>query len=161
MGTYATHDEARGNMTNLFDVAGLSEKQVKLIRPDDKHRAVKMEPDSRGIFRTMLSAHLWTGLIGFAVAACLAVLFVMFGPAWAAENPISTVLVFSWLGGLLAMLAGGLITLRPDKDPLTIAARDASHEGLWTVVAHCEDQDQQTAAGEQLQVGSLTTQRSL
>lgn len=160
-GIYTVRRDAQDRAEALVAQTGLASEQVKLVRPEDDHLSRKLEPESKGIFDTMLSAHLWTALAGLALGIVLAWAMISLGPNWARSNPWFTVLAFAWVGTLATALLGGLITLRPDRGRLALSAREASEQGDWVVVAHCRDEAEKTAALEQLQKGSHSTAQSL
>ena len=49
----------------------LKQSQVQVISGQDRHPGRKLEPEDRGIFRTMLVAHAKLGLVGLVVGAVL------------------------------------------------------------------------------------------
>jgi len=160
-GIFADQRSARERAQALMEKSCLKPAQVKLVSPDDGRMSPKLEPESGRIFSTMLSAHLWTALSGLTAGIVLAWVLINIGPNWARSNPFFTVLAFAWVGTLATALLGGLITLRPDRTHLAVAARDAREEGNWTVVAHCRNQDEKRAALDQLEPASESTHQSL
>jgi len=160
-GRFNDEQEAQRGIRALLDRTGLTANQVKLLRPGDRHLSRKLEPESRTIFRTLLSAHLWAAVSGFIAGIALAWLMMRIGPGWAANNPFFTLFTFAWVGTLAGAMIGGLITLRPDREQLIMAARQSSEEGSWTVVAHCESVDEKAAAESQLEQSSRATKKSL
>lgn len=160
-GIFSGRRTAQRRAEALVDQAGLETEQVRLVRPGDDELARKVEPDSQGIFQTMLSAHLWAALAGLTIGIVLAWAMISVGPNWARSNPWFTVLAFAWVGTLATALLGGLITLRPDRDRVALSTREASDQGDWIVVAHCRDQGEKDAALRQLERGSESTEQSL
>lgn len=160
-GFFTDPQSARERMRALLDTAGLEEQQVKLVAPGDPGFGPKVEPESRRIFATLLSAHFWTALIGLLFGLAAAWLMVGYGPVWAGSNPLLTFIAFAWVGTLATALIGGVITLRPDRDSVTMTTRKASRQGRWTVVAHCRGQDEKAAALRLLEADSEATRRSL
>ena len=45
--------------------------KVFLVGPNDAHQGWELEPEDRGIWRTMLKAHLWLGVVGAAMGLLL------------------------------------------------------------------------------------------
>lgn len=160
-GRFSDEQKARQGITALREQIGLDPQQIKLLKPGDGRLSRKLEPESRGIFRTLLSAHLWAAISGFVVGIALAVLMILFGPSLTANNPLFTVIAFAWVGTLAGAMLGGLITLRPDREHLTMSARKSSKEGDWTVVAHCASAEEKAAAESQLETASRDTNSSL
>ena len=141
--------------------AGLDETQVRVLCPHDEHVGRKLEPENRGIVRTMIRAHLWLGLAGavvgiltFAILLFLDIGFVVLNPWWAA----GLLIVFSTVGGLLL---GGAVTLRPDQSPYIAASREAVQAGRYVVVVHATSTEQLKEAESVLQAAGNTTVRSL
>ena len=137
----------------------LGTAQVQVIGPTEHHPGRKLEPESRGIFRTIVLAHVRLGIAG-AVIGLLA-----FAGLYAARlpfivnSPVAAALVllfFGWLGGLML---GGLVSLRPDHDRYIEATRDAMDAGKTTVVVHAFSAEQAGQAAEFLraQGGEVTS----
>lgn len=160
-GRFVDEQEAQKGITALLDRTALTAQQIKLLRPGDKQLSRKLEPESGRIFRTLLSAHLWTAVTGFFAGIALAWLMMRIGPGWAANSPTLTLIAFAWVGTLAGAMIGGFIALRPDREPLIMAARHSSEEGDWVVVAHCESADEKAAAENQLEKSSTATNKSL
>lgn len=160
-GRFSDEQEAQRGIRALLDKTGLTAHQIKLLQPGDRHQSRKLEPESGRIFRTLLSAHLWAAVAGFVAGIALAWLMMRIGPGWAADSPTLTLIAFAWVGTLAGAMIGGLITLRPDRERLIMAARQSSEEGNWTVVAHCESTDEKAAAESQLGKRSEATNTSL
>jgi len=137
----------------------LGSAQVQVIVPTEQHPGNKLEPENRGIFRTIVIAHVRLGIAG-AVMGLLA-----FAALYAARlpfivnSPVAAALVllfFGWVGGLML---GGLVSLRPDHDRYVEAARDAMEAGKTTVVVHAFSAEQAGQAAEFLraQGGEVTS----
>jgi hypothetical protein len=137
----------------------LGSAQVQVIGPAEHHPGRILEPESRGIFRTIVLAHVRLGIAG-AVIGLLA-----FAGLYAARLPFIVnspvaaalvLLVFGWIGGLML---GGLVSLRPDHDRYIEATRDAMDAGKTTVVVHAFSAEQAGQAAEFLraQGGEVTS----
>ena len=59
----------------------LKDSQVRVVAPHDPRAGKKLEPESKGIFSTMLRAHFWLGLLGAVLGA------VLFWVLWALRIP--------------------------------------------------------------------------
>jgi hypothetical protein len=140
-------------------VLSLGSAQVQVIGPAEHHPGRILEPESRGIFRTIVLAHVRLGIAG-AVIGLLA-----FAGLYAARlpfivnSPVAAALVllfFGWIGGLML---GGLVSLRPDHDRYIEATRDAMDAGKTTVVVHAFSAEQAGQAAEFLraQGGEVTS----
>src|SRR5690606_24769576 len=96
---------------------GLRQSQVPLLTRRDRHPGRKLEPENKGIFRTMLMAHVKLGLVGAAVGGALFVLLYLSGLQLVTSSPGFAAAVIIAYGGVFGLMAGGLVTLRPDHDP--------------------------------------------
>ncbi len=132
----------------------LSAAQVKVITPRDRRPGGKLEPESEGIFRTIIRAHLRLGLLG-AVAGAVA-----FGVMWSMGIPMivnSAVMagaVIVAFGVVAGLLLGGLASLRPDHDLYILKVFDALGEGRSAVVVHAFSREQSAHAEELLKEAS-------
>ena len=136
----------------------LKQSQVQVISRHDRHPGRKMEPEGRGIFRTMLVAHARLGLV---VGALLFGLLYMTGLELITASPGFAAAVIISYGGVFGLMAGGLVTLRPDHDPYIHKVRDALADGRSAVVVHAFDADQRKAAREALDAQGGETIRTL
>lgn len=132
----------------------LRESQVRIVAPHDRHSGRQLEPESKGIFWTMLRAHLWLGLLGVVVGAAafwllltLRIPFIVNSAAYAAG-----VLIF--FGAVAGLMLGGLVTLRPDHDLYILKVKDALEHGRYAVVVHATSHAQRTEAAELLRQAS-------
>ena len=139
----------------------LKQSQVQVISRHDRHPGRKMEPEGRGIFRTMLVAHARLGLLGLVVGALLFGLLYMTGLELITSSPGFAAAVIISYGGVFGLMAGGLVTLRPDHDPYIHKVRDALADGRSAVVVHAFDADQRKAAREALDAQGGETIRTL
>lgn len=160
-GIFSNEQLAQKGIETLRKETALEAKQIQLLQPGDRHLSRKLEPESGKIYRTLLSAHLWSAVSGLLVGIALAWLMIGVGPSLTANNPVFTVISFAWVGTLVGAMIGGLITLRPDRERLRMAARESSREGDWTVVAHCRSVEEKVAAESQLEISSRATSSSL
>ena len=139
----------------------LKQSQVQVISRHDRHPGRKMEPEDRGIFRTMLVAHAKLGLVGLGVGALLFGLLYLSGLELITASPGFAAVVIISYGGVFGLMAGGLVTLRPDHDPYIHKVRDALAEGRCAVVVHAFDSEQRKAAKEALDEQGGETIRTL
>lgn len=125
---------------------GIPLAQIRIIQPNDPSMAQKVEPETQGIARSMVKAHVWFGLIGLVVGLAVAGLLVTVGPASTRSSPVMTFIAMGFLFPVLALLTAGAVSLRPDHDLIIEKARTAKENGRWTVVAHCDSLEQQKLA---------------
>ncbi|MFO7764744.1 MAG: hypothetical protein R6V61_13550 [Wenzhouxiangellaceae bacterium] len=148
---FASEPAAREAAVEVVDALGLDNDQVKVIKAGDDDAERKLEPESRGIWHTLIRAHLWLGLAGAVIGAILyfalsvaGVPFVVGNPAWAS----SMFIVLCFVGGLLV---GGAVTVRPDHAPYIRAAVSALRDGKSLVIVHARDLEQLRQAKEELE----------
>src|SRR3546814_15535902 len=98
----------------LHSTTDLQATQLRLVRPHEKDYSKKLEPESHGIARTALRAHLILGVAGAVIGiAAWALLYAMDLPALVSSPRARTgrTVFFSPSGGLAL---GGLLTATPD-----------------------------------------------
>ena len=166
-GIYPSAQSAEDARARLLRSGKWAEGQVVLLTPSDARMsrrgimARKMEPESRGIFRTILRAHLFTGLVGFAVGV------VAWWWLWRTGNPLIgrspglSFVAFAFFGTVFGLMVGGLISLRPDHARVINIVRNALRAGQWAAVAHPLDAQQADDAVQMLRTGSERVERSL
>jgi len=132
----------------------LSDAQVEVITPADRGPGRKLEPESEGIFRTIIRAHVVLGLAGGAVGALVfAVLSAMAVPMIVNSAPLAAgvIVVFGIVAGLMF---GGLVSLRPDHDWYIAKVLEAIGEGRSAVVVHAFSREQNAQAEDLLKAAS-------
>lgn len=153
-GIFANATAARAQAARLRDALQLSEAQVQVVTPADPRPGHKLEPESHGIFRTMIRAHVVLGLTGAVVGAlAFAVLFAMRIP-FIVNSAVMAAAVLVAFGTVAGLMFGGLVTLRPDHDPFILKVQQALGEGRSAVVVHAFSRDEGAQARELLQDAS-------
>lgn len=128
----------------------LKQSQVQVITPDTRHPGRKLEPEGRGIARTIIIAHLRLGAAGLAAGALAFGLLYASGLDLVTSSPGFAAALIMGYGGVFGLMAGGLVALRPDHDPYIHRVRDALEDGRSAVVVHAFDADQREAAKQAL-----------
>ena len=154
----------RGSAVRAADaLRALSSRKlgIFLIAPRDPRLGRKMEPESRGIWHTLLRSHGWLGLLG-AVAGLAGGAAALFA-GWPAAlgSPAATVGLGAVYGLFAGMLAAGLLTLRPDRARVIAQVREASDDGHWSVVSHPVSAQDAEVARDTLATGGGHVMRSL
>lgn len=108
--------------------------EVSIIQEGDPQIARKLEPESRGIWRTAIRAHVILGLAGLAFGLLVAVALVWSGWPAAVESPGYTALFAGVMGIFVGGMLGGLVTLRPDHGAIIRAVRDQLKKGYCAVI---------------------------
>jgi hypothetical protein len=136
----------------LLGSSALSAAQIKVFDPTDGtfSRAAAlgraMEPEQRGIWLTVIRAHLTLGALGLLAGALLyAVLMSIDNPALRSAPGMGFV-ALAGFGATFGLILGGVLSLRPDQALLIARVRRGLRSGHWAVVAHPVDSEQTHAA---------------
>lgn len=143
----------------VFAELSLGAAQVQLIRPGEPRSSRKLEPESQGIWRTIVVAHIRLGIAG-AVLGVLAFagLYAM-GLPFIVNSAVAALLILLFFGAVAGLMLGGLVSLRPDHDRYVEAAQEAMAAGNTTVVVHALTAEQRARAAEFLRArgGDVTS----
>ncbi|HHX36210.1 MAG TPA: hypothetical protein GX719_13175 [Gammaproteobacteria bacterium] len=142
---FTSQIEADNAVRMLTNQAGLPSGQITVIQPHDPNMAHKIEPETKGIGRSLARAHVTLGVGGLVAGLVLAAILVAVGPEATQSSPLMTFIALGFLLGMLGLLLGGAVSLRPDHDPMIEHTRAATDAGQWTVIAHCISSEQQDA----------------
>lgn len=134
---------------------------VMVVEPNDPRLARKMEPESNGIWHTLLRTHGKLGAIGLMVGALAGTVLVAADWPAAAESPFMTIAMAAVYGVFVGMLVAGLLTLRPDRGRVIARVREATGHGRWAVVAHPRSPEQAAVARDELAGAGGDVLRSL
>lgn len=139
---------ARNAAAAVVEAVGLEPAQVQVIAPDEPRADARLEPESRGIWHTIVLAHLRLGILGAIAGGLVFGLLVWLGIPFIVSSPWAAGLVLVGFGGLAGLLLGGLVSLRPDHDRYILATHEAMDVDRTTVVVHAFSSQQQQAAAE-------------
>lgn len=157
-------DEARAR---LLRSGRWRESQVVRLDPADGRKsrsavlARGIEPESEGIFRTILRAHLFTGAVGLAIGVLAWLALRYRGQTLVVGSPLLSFIALAFFATVAGLIVGGLISLRPDHSRLITLVREALRLGQWAIVAHPFDEEQAAAAVEILRADSVAVERTL
>ena len=155
-GVYGRELSAQQVMKLLRNEGGFSAQEVNLVPPNDVHFAEKVEPDDKGIGRTLLRSHLIFGGIGLALGLILATILTQFGPVLTTSSPVMVFISLASLGTFIGLLVAGITSLRPDHDGLINATRHATNNQQWTVVVQTKDNVQKEQAKQLMQDSAIS-----
>lgn len=158
---FDSEERARRIAQSLRRRLRLQPSQVMVVTSNDRHPGRKMEPEDKGIFRTMVVAHVRLGLAGTAVGVLVFALLYLSGLELVTASPGFAAALIIGYGAVFGLMAGGLVTLRPDHDPYIHRIRDALERGKSAVVVHAFDANQRRAAKETLDEEGGETFRTL
>jgi hypothetical protein len=145
---------ARRIAETLREALQLGEAQVQVITPADPRPGRKLEPESRGILRTMVRAHVRLALLGAVGGALLFAVLWARGTPFIVNSAAMAAVTLVGFGALAGLFLGGLFTLRPDHDPYITKVYAALEEGRSAVVVHSFSREQNARAGEFLKQAS-------
>lgn len=156
---FARESTAHAAARALSAALSLGEAQVQVIAPDEPHPGRKLEPESRGIWRTIVVAHVRLGIAGAVLGVLAFAALHAAGVRFIVSSPVAAGLILLFFGTVGGLMLGGLVSLRPDHDRYVQAARDAIASGRTTVVVHAFSVAQREQAAELLraQGGEVTS----
>jgi hypothetical protein len=135
---------------------GMAPAQVRILGPEDARMSRRdifgrsLEPEQRGIFRTLFITHGITGVIGAIVGVLLFTGLYRSGQPMVASSPMLAFIAIVGFSTTFGLLLGGLIAIRPDHVWLITAVRSGLKQGKWAVIVHPVDTGQTAAARELL-----------
>jgi hypothetical protein len=165
-GIYRSRESADAARSRLLEV-GWPASHAVLLTPDDGRRARrdllarKVEPEPRGIWKTIVRAHVVAGAVGLAVGVGTWAALLAAGNVLVSSAPVASGAAIVFIATAFGGMAGGLIALRPDHAQLITALRSALREGRFAVVAHPTDEAQAAAAEAALRSGADHVERTL
>lgn len=137
---------ARAQAARVREALHLPERQVQVLTPGETRPGRMLEPESHGIFRTMLWSHAKLGVLGVIAGGLLWLLLRSQEVAMVVLSPWASLSVMAFFGGLAGLMLGGLVTLRPDHDPYVMKVLAALEEGDSAVVVHATSAEQKRQA---------------
>jgi VIT1/CCC1 family predicted Fe2+/Mn2+ transporter len=156
---FSNEPAARAAAQAVATTLSLGSAQVQVITPADPHPGRKLEPESRGIWRTIVVAHVRLGIVGVVVGLLTFAALYAAGLPFIVNSPVAAALALLFFGAVAGLMLGGLVALRPDHDRYVEAARDAMESGNTTVVVHAFSGEQADQAADLLraQGGEVTS----
>ncbi len=144
-GVFDSEEEAREVARRIGDRTTVTSGQVEVVNPHDPQVGRKLEPETTGIAYTLAKSHITLGFAGAVVGVLVGLLLVFFGGQAFATSPYYTTIVAAAFGATAGLLLGGLVSIRPDHDPLITEVQRAAKQGRWAVVVHARDEDEKRA----------------
>lgn len=135
--------------------------QVSIVQPGESHVGRKLEPENRGIWRTLVRSHVVLGAGGLLVGLAVAAALIAWPWAAAAGSPGFTALFCGVMGAFVGGMLGGLVTLRPDHGVVIRQVRDRLAHGQCAVVVHPLSEGRAKEAFDILQGAGGSPVRSL
>lgn len=126
--------------------AGDAPQQVSVVSPGDRYLTRRLEPDPAGIWRTAVRSHGVLGAAGLLLGALGGLAMVAGNVAGAAQSPAQALVFGGVLGLFGGLIAGGLVTLRPDHARVIARVRGALARRRHAVVVRPVGRAQTLAA---------------
>lgn len=147
---FGSVEEVREATKYLTSQTGIDTAQIRVIEPNDPAIDRKLEPETRGIARTLAKSHLTLGVAGLVAGLVLAFVLVATGVAAFSWNPVYTYLVFGFFGGIVGLLFAGMVSLRPDQDRLIAWVKEGARGGCWFLLVHARNHTEEQSARDAL-----------
>lgn len=164
-GLFRSQDDARRAAESMTQRGAFRDVQVALLGPIDARRSDRfsrtLQPEVVGIGVTLVRAHVLLALVGGALALVFYSVLLAIDSPLVLGSPGITLLVMLMMGMSFGLLAGGLVSLRPDHNRVAFAVDRALQRGGWAVVAHPVDRRQVELATMRLARGSYKVVRTL
>lgn len=122
----------------LVSEGHFEQQDIEVIHPKDNHTSEKIEPESNAIARFITRSHLVFGGIGLLVGLAIASALVTSGPMMTQSSPLHTYIALAVVGSFIGLLLAGLLSLRPDHDPLINDTVSAKRHHLWTLIVQTD-----------------------
>lgn len=139
---FETRDSAEKARNALAEETGLEASQMNVLDPDSEAANRSLLPESRGIWRTLVRSHVGLGLAGAVAGVALFLALNLADVPFVAGNPWAALLLAVHVLTMLGLMAGGLLTLRPDQVPYIRVAREALSDGRAVLVIHARSADE-------------------
>jgi hypothetical protein len=149
----AVYDNESAAQVAALRVARLPQmqsRQVQVVRPFDRDWGRRVEPEGIGIWRTAVRAHVACTLVGLGAALLVFLGLWTSGVTAIASTPGMSLVAMLLFGAMFGMMAGGLLTMRPDHDAVVAPVREAVNAGRWSVVVHPSSHSQLVATAHAL-----------
>ena len=151
-GLFPDKGEADAAAARVLKAPGMVAGQVRVLGPQDAKMSRRevfgrsLEPEQRGIFKTLFITHGITGLGGAIAGLLLFTWLYRSGQPMVASSPMLAFIAIIGFSITFGLLLGGLIAIRPDHVWLITAVRSALKRNQWAVVVHPLDGGQTSAA---------------
>lgn len=156
-GLYEQRADAERAAADLVRMTELKPAQVRILGPADANFsrrdlfARSVEPEARGIFLTILRAHVFMAMAGAVLGALLYGWLFSQGQPMVRASPGLSLLAIVGFATTFGLLLGGLLSLRPDHTVLMTELRTGLEADRWAVVVHPTDRRQVDSAKQALE----------
>lgn len=158
---FVNESEALDAVEQLRSNTRIRDAQIFIINPHDPHTGKGLEPEDKGIWKTLVRSHIGLGIAGAVAGLLFFALLMAIGIAFVVDNAYTTTLILLVFGAVGGMMLAGLMTLRPDHEAYLINARQALKAGKFVVAVHAASSEQQEEAEKILHLEAQGTTTSL
>jgi len=158
---FDTEPDAKGVAKALCEETSLTDEQVSVLSPDDRHQGYMLEPEDQGIWHTLVRSHVGLGIAGAVVGFAVFLILNILGINFITQNTVVAASVLSGLGLFLGLLAGGAATIRPDHTPYLMKAQSALRKGKFVLAVHATSPHQLKEAKSLLDARNVKTMKTL
>lgn len=145
----------------LVESLGLKDDQVKTLNAGDRPDGEVLEPESRGIWHTLIRAHVWLALAGAVIGALVFLLLLALDVTFVVRNALASFALLVAFCTVGFSMIGGAVTLRPDHTPYIVKVKAALDNDRHVLVIHATDREQMNAAREILEPAANETVATL
>lgn len=164
-GLFSSQADARRAAESMTRRGTFRERQVSVLGPADPPASDRvsrsLEPEIDGIGITLVRAHVLAGLLGGGLGVGVYSVLLSVDSPMVLSSPGISLIAMMMLGTAFGLLAGGLVSLRPDHNRVGYAVRRALRRGQWAVIVHPVDRRQVDLAKARLARGSYKVVRTL
>lgn len=156
-GIFGDSERLQACRDQLIESIDRAADQIEVLDSETESTAWALEPEPRGIWHTLVRAHLWLGLAGAIAALPIYALMMAMEVAFVVGNPWASLVLlvaFCTTGGALL---GGLVTIRPDHALYVSRIKAALDRDQQVLVFHAVDRRQGRTAKECLDLHADTT----
>lgn len=158
---FETESDVNGTAKALCEETSLTNAQVSVLSPSDRHQGKELEPEDRGIWQTLVRSHVGLG-IGCAISGFIAyVILSAIGIGFISQNAVVSASALTALGLMIGLLLAGGVTIRPDHTPYLIKAQSALRKGQYVLAVHSENTQQLQEAKSLLAARNVKTVQTL
>ncbi|MDL0430428.1 hypothetical protein QPM17_04790 [Marinobacter sp. TBZ242] len=158
---FDTEPDARGTAKAICEETSLTDEQVTVLSPADRHQGKELEPEDQGIWQTLVRSHVGLGVIGAVAGFVLFLILSALGVGLATDNTIVAASVMTAFGGVFGLLVAGGVTLRPDHTPYLVKAQSALREGKYVLAVHASSFEQLQEAKSLLDSRNVKTVQTI
>ncbi|PXX90370.1 hypothetical protein DIT71_12835 [Marinobacter vulgaris] len=154
---FDTEPDARGTAKAICEETSLTDEQVTVLSPNDRHQGKELEPEDQGIWRTLVRSHIGLGIAGAVAGFVLFLILSALGVGFIAQNTVVAASVMTVIAAAIGMLVAGAVTLRPDHTPYLMKAQAALSEGKYVLAVHASSLEQLQEAKSLLDARNVKT----